>query len=132
VVKRKIPRAVFEPIEHITAELLVENEALQSMVKKEAPLAIEDALQARKASATLFEVGTTGYQIEIPKQYWIPALEKCIEYKLEQESFEECSTYKKLIARIEESETKSTKKKPKTKKDGTGVVRNTDGDQRDT
>ena len=127
--KRKIPRAVFEPIEGVTAELLLDNEALQDMVRKEAPLAIEEALQAKKLSATLFEVGTTGYLIEIPKQSWIPALEKCISYKLLEEDFEECSSYKKLIVRIQESNFKPIKRKPKTKKDGAGANGDTDGNQ---
>ena len=127
--KRLIPKAVFEPLEHLQASDLLTNEALLRLVKKEAPLAIEDALHNKKLSATIFEISTLGYYLEIPKSDWIPALEKCINYKLEEESFEDCISLKKLIGDISKSLKTTSTNKPKKKRDGTGIDRNTTGDK---
>lgn len=127
--KRQIPKAVFEPLEDIAAEDLLDNEALLSMVKKEAPLAIEEALKSKKNFATLFEISGTGYYLDIPKSYWIPALEQCIVYKLEEEKFEDCISIKNLIEDIRKS-IKTPKTKPlKKKKNGTGIDRDTASDK---
>lgn len=97
---RKIPRALFEPLEDIKASDLITNEALINLVKKETFLAIEEAFRNKKTFATLFEVNGTGMYIDIPKQYWIPALEQCINFMLEDERFEECIPIKTLIDQI--------------------------------
>jgi hypothetical protein len=83
--KREIPKAFFEPLEHIQASDLLDNEALLSMIKKETSLAIEEAFRNKKTFATLFEINGIGLYLDIPKQYWIPALEQCINFKLEED-----------------------------------------------
>ena len=65
--KRQIPRALFEPFEHVEVANLLDNEALITMIKRETPLAIEEAFKQRKTFATLFEVGGTGFFIDLPK-----------------------------------------------------------------
>lgn len=97
---RRIPRAVFEPLEEIKASDLVINEALITLIKKETFFAIEEAFRNKKTFATLFEVNGTGMYIDIPKQYWVPALEQCINFMLEDERFEECIPIKTLIEQI--------------------------------
>lgn len=121
--KRRIPKAIFEPMENFQASDLLDNEALLRLVKKEAPLAIEDALRNKKSFASVFEISSTGYYVDIPKPYWIPALEKCINYKLEEEDFEDCIYLKKLIDDISKAP-KTISTKPKKKKDGARI----DGD----
>lgn len=108
--KRKIPRALFEPLENIKASDLVANEALINLVKKETFLAIEEAYRNKKTFATLFEVNGTGMYIDIPKQYWIPALEQCINFMLEDERFEDCIPVKALIDQIKKPIKTITKK----------------------
>lgn len=120
--KRKIPRAFFEPLEAIQASDLLENESLLDLVKNETPLAIEEAFQNKKTFATLFEVNGIGLYLDIPKQYWIPALEQCISFKLTEEKFEDCIKLRDLIEEIR----KPIKKIPKKKDNGTTVERNTD------
>ncbi len=112
--KRKIPRALFEPLEDIKASDLVTNEALISLVKKETFVAIEEAYRNKKTFATLFEVSGTGMYIDIPKQYWIPALEQCINFMLEDERFEDCIPIKTLIDEIKKP-IKTVLKKQKNK-----------------
>jgi hypothetical protein len=112
---RKIPRAMFEPLEDIQASDLVTNEALLALIKKETPTAIQEAFLNKKTFATLFEVNGTGMYIDIPKQYWIPALEQCINFMLEDERFEDCIPIKKLIDEIRKPVKTITKK---TKKNG--------------
>lgn len=112
--KRKIPRALFEPLEDIKASDLVTNEALISLVKKETFVAIEEAYRNKKTFATLFEVSGTGMYIDIPKQYWIPALEQCINFMLEDERFEDCIPIKTLIDEIKKP-IKTVSKKQKNK-----------------
>ena len=120
--KRKIPRAFFEPLEAIQASDLLENESLLNLVKNETPLAIEEAFRNKKTFATPFEVNGIGLYLDIPKQYWIPALEQCISFKLTEEKFEDCIKLRDLIEEIR----KPIKKIPKKKDNGTTVERNTD------
>jgi hypothetical protein len=113
--KRKIPTALFEPLENIRTVDLVETSALLDLIKKETPLAIKEAFESRKTFATLFEINGLGFYLDIPKQYWIPALEQCINFMLEEEKFEECIPLKKLIDEIRQPvktlPNKTTKKK---------------------
>ena len=120
--KRKIPKAFFEPLEDIQASDLLDNEALLSMIKVETPLAIEEAFRNKKTFATLFEVNGIGLYLDIPKQYWIPALEQCISFKLTEEKFEDCIKLRDLIEEIR----KPIKKIPKKKENGATVKRDTD------
>ena len=114
---RRIPRALFEPLEDIQASELVANESLLNLIKRETPAAIEEAFRNKKTFATLFEVNGTGMYIDIPKQYWIPALEQCINFMLEDERFEECIPIKNLIDEIRKP-VKTLSKKTKKKEDG--------------
>ena len=122
--KRQIPKALFEPFEHVEVSNLLENEALLAMIKKETPLAIEEAFKSKKTFATLFEVGGTGFYLDLPKQYWIPALETCITFKLEEEEFEDCIAMKNLIEQIRKGTKIVPKKSIKSNRDGASV----DGD----
>lgn len=117
--KRKIPKALFEPLEDIRSIDLVNTPALLDMVKRETPLAIEEAFQSKKTFATLFEIGGLGLYLDIPKQYWIPALEQCINFLLEEEKFEECIVLKKLIDEIRKPVKTLPKKTSKKKENGT-------------
>lgn len=113
--KRKIPKALFEPLEDIRSVDLVETSTFLNVIKKETPIAIEEAYENKKTFATLFEINGLGFYLDIPKQYWIPALEQCINFMLEEEKFEECIPIKKLIDKIKQPvktlPSKTTKKK---------------------
>ena len=114
---RRIPRALFEPLEEAKASDLVANETLINLVKRETFVAIQEAFKNKKTFATLFEINTTGMYIDIPKQYWIPALEQCINFKLEDERFEECIPIRELINEIRKP-VKTISKKTKKKSNG--------------
>jgi hypothetical protein len=120
--KRQIPKAFFEPLEAIRASDLLENDSLIEMIKKETPLAIEEAFRNKKTFATLFEVNGIGLFLDLPKYYWIPALEQCISFKLTEEKFEDCIKLRDLIEEIK----KPIKKIPKKKENGTIAERDTD------
>ena len=120
--KREIPKAFFEPLEDIQASDLLDNEALLRMIKAETPIAIEEAFCNKKTFATLFEINGMGLYIDIPKQYWISALEQCINFMLEEERFEECIKLRDLIEEIK----KPIKRIPKKKNNGTVAERDTD------
>ena len=126
---RKIPRALFEPLNDVQASDLEDNDALLELVKNEAPVAIEEAFKARKTFATLFEINTIGMFLDIPKNYWIPALEQCIAYKLEEEKFEDCVTIKNLIDKIRKGNKLVSKKTQKQQQDGAWTNRDTTGDK---
>ena len=113
--KRDIPKAFFEPLEDIRTSDLLDNEALLNMVKKEAPIAIEEAFENKKTFATLFEINGLGIYLDIPRNYWVSALEECIKFKLEEEKFEDCIKLRDLIEEIK----KPIKKIPKMKGNGT-------------
>jgi len=114
---RRIPRALFEPLEEIKASDLITNEALLNLVKKETFVAIEEAFRNKKTFATLFEINGTGTYIDIPKQYWIQALEQSINFMLEDERFEECIPIKTLIDQIKKP-VRTINKKEKKKTNG--------------
>jgi len=120
--KREIPKAFFEPLEDIQASDLLDNEALLRMIKAETPIAIEEAFRNKKTFATLFEINGMGLFIDVPKQYWIPALEQCINFMLEEERFEECIKLRDLIEELK----KPIKRIPKKKNNGTVAERDTD------
>lgn len=113
--KRQIPRAIFEPLEEITSSNLVDSAPLLNLIKKETVPAIRDAFENKKTFATLFEINGLGLYLDIPKQYWISALEQCINFMLEEERFEECIPIKKLIDEIKKP-IKALPKKPSKKK----------------
>jgi hypothetical protein len=113
--KRQIPRAIFEPLENIQASDLLDNEDLLNMIKKETPVAIEEAFRNKKTFATLFEINGMDLYLDVPKQYWIPALEQCIRFMIEEEDFEKCIPLRNLIEEIK----KPIKKIPKKKNNGT-------------
>jgi hypothetical protein len=92
------------------------------MIKAETPIAIEEAFRNKKTFATLFEINGMGLFIDIPKQYWIFALEQCINFMLEEERFEECIKLRDLIEEIK----KPIKRIPKKKNNGTVAERDTD------
>ena len=115
---RKIPKAIFEPLEDITASDLIENEALLSLLKRETFPAIKEAFKNKKTFASIFEISGAGLYLDIPKQYWIPALEQCINFMLEDEKFEECIPVKDLIEEIKKPVKTISKK---TKKSGDGI-----------
>lgn len=117
--KRKIPRAIFEPLEHVECSNLVESEPLLDLIKKETVPAIRDAHESKKTFATIFEINGLGFYLDIPKQYWIPALEQCIAFMLEEEKFEECIPIKKLIDEIKKPIKSLPKKTSKKNQDGT-------------
>ena len=125
---RRIPRAVFEPLENIKASELITNEALLTLIKRETFVAIEEAFRNKKTFATLFEIGGVGLYIDIPKQYWIPALEQCINFMLEDERFEECIPIKVLIDQIKKP-VRTVTKKEKKKVNGDQFQRDTDSSQ---
>ena len=100
--KRTIPKAMFQPFDGITTAELLENETLKQLIKTETVPAIREASQNKKTFATLFQINTTGHYVDIPKQYWVVALEECIKYNLIEEKFEECIDIKKLIDKIKE------------------------------
>ena len=117
--RRKIPKAVFEPLEEALCEDLLTIPYLVEMVKKETPLAIREALDTKKNFATLFEINGLGVYLDIPKQYWIPALEQCIDTMSKEEKFEECVSMKKLIDEISTPSKPARKKSAKPKTNGT-------------
>ena len=120
---RKIPRAMFEILEDIEAADLIDNESLIDLIRAETPAAIEEAFKNKKTFATIFEINGLGLYVDIPKMYWIPALEQCIAFNLEQEKFEDCVILKNLIDQIRKGN-KTISKTRKKKENGTG----TDGD----
>lgn len=124
--KRIIPRALFELPEGVEVSQLLENETLLALIKAETPLAIEESFRNKKTFATIFEINGIGLYVDIPKAYWIPALEQCIAFNLEEEKFEECIKLKNLIDEIRKG-SKTISKTTKLKENGTGIHGDTDG-----
>lgn len=118
--KRTIPKALFEPLERIQASDILNSDSMLELIKKETPLAIEEAFRAKKTFATLFEINGLGLFVDIPKHYWVFALEQCIAFNLEKEKFEDCIPIKNLIDEIRKK-TKTISKTTKEEENGTGA-----------
>lgn len=127
--KRSIPKAVFEPWEGLTADDLLNTRQLIELVRHETPKAIKDAFQNNKSFATLFQINHTEYYLDIPKPYWISALEECIKYLIEDQRYEECRDLKKLIDDIKAGSKTVSKKTLKQKVDGKAANGNPISDQ---
>lgn len=122
--KRQIPRAVFEPWEGVSTEDLLQNDQFIKLAKQETPKAIKEAFLNKKTFATLFQINHTENYLDIPKQYWIPALEECIKYLIEDQKYEECRDLTKLIDSIKAG-TKTINKQLKQATDGKAADRDT-------
>ena len=110
--KRLIPRALFEPIIGLQASDLTDNEILLNLIAVEKLVGeFFKAFKAKKTFATIFEVNASGYFLDIPKMYWIDALEECIKLNLQDEHFEECIKLKDLIEVIKKASKKPIKSK---------------------
>ena len=128
--KRQIPRAVFEPWDGFVADDLLKVEQLVELVKKETPKAIKEAFENKKTFATLFQINHTEYFLDIPKSYWVDALEECIKYRIEEQRYEDCRDIKKIIDSIKTgSKTLPKKQLKKTSNDGEATNGNPDSNQ---
>jgi len=99
--KRKTVRAIFENIESLTSEEIMSSDALKNILKIQVPIAIREAFNSKKQYASIFEINTSGYFIEIHKRDWVSAIETCITMYLESEQYEECSKLKELISEVQ-------------------------------
>lgn len=94
------PRALFENIDQLKAEDIQNSDILKTLLKKEAPKAIEYAMENNKIFASIFEINDSNSYIELHRNQWIHALETCILFYVEEEDYESCNKITKLIESI--------------------------------
>jgi hypothetical protein len=116
---RKTVRAIFNSPELLTANQIAESEILRTLIKKQVPIAIEDALVDNKIYAAIFEINDSKQFIEIHKNHWEQALETCLVWYVDEEDYEMCNHIKNLIHAIHDKY-KSKLSLKKKKKDGEG------------
>ena len=106
--KRKIPRAYFDNIEHISTEDLEKLNALKTLLKDQVPKSIELAIVSKKTFASVFEINDSNNFVEIHKKDWIPALDTCIRWHVEsgEENWEYCSHMAKIVESLKEKQIK--------------------------
>ena len=107
--KRKIPKVVFPSLDDVYSDELESDTKFNGLLKKEAPIAIKIAFEENKLFATLFEINNTGQFIDIPKQYWIEALNTCIESYVKEEEYEKANETVTLIEKIKKGNLKRSK-----------------------
>lgn len=100
---RKIPILNIYPLKGASPEVLFETYHLKTFVYTETPKAIEEALRTRKQVATLFQVNNQDAFIEIQKEDWSTAIDKCIAYQSEKEQYELCSELQDIKTKIGKS-----------------------------
>jgi hypothetical protein len=98
--KRKIPKVVFPSLDDLDSNELESDTKFKELLKREAPISIQIAFEQKKLFATLFEINNTGQFIDIPKQYWIEALNTCIESYVKNEEYEKANETVTLIEKI--------------------------------
>jgi hypothetical protein len=111
--QKKIIKAIFDNINTLTAQDIEKSAAFKKLLKDKIPECIEEAFKNNKIVATIFEINYTNVYIDLPKRSWIPALEKCLMWYVEEEDYTACTNIKKLINSLKE------KSSPKTKVDVT-------------
>jgi len=99
---RKPVRALFDNLDQLTSEQISKSDILKQLVKKHAPLAIEEAIVDKKIYASLFEINDSGQYIEVHKNHWVQALETCLVWYVEDEDYEMCTHIKNLIQSIQD------------------------------
>lgn len=105
--KSVVIRADIKDLELATADDLVKSEQLNNLVRWSTVASITASLKNKKQFATLFQIGTTEYYLEMHRDQWISALQSIMEFKMQQDtkdSYEECAKLRDLIAEIKESE----------------------------
>lgn len=97
---RKTVRAIFDTPEMVTSEDVAKSNELKELLKIHVPYAINDAIVANKIYASVFEINDTNVYLDIHKNNWIQALETCLLWYVENESYEMCVYIKDLIQAI--------------------------------
>lgn len=115
---RKPVRALFDNLDELTPDQISKSDILKELIKKHAPLAIEDAIVDKKIYASLFEINDSGQYIEVHKNQWVQALETCLLWYVEDENYEMCTHIKNLIQTIQDKSKNSKIDVPKKKKYG--------------
>ena len=100
---RKVPILNMHSVERVDSEVLSETYQLKTFVYTETPKAIEEALRTRKQVATLCQINNQDAFIEIQKEDWCIAIDRCIAYQSEKEQYELCSELRDIRARIDKS-----------------------------
>lgn len=115
---RKPVRALFDNLDSLTSEHIAKSDILKELIKKHAPLAIEEAIVDKKIYASLFEINDSGQYVEIHKNQWIQALETCLLWYVEDENYEMCTHIKNLIHTLQEKPKAGKIDVPKKRKNG--------------
>jgi hypothetical protein len=99
---RKIPSMVININGGDVADIkvLCDNNVFAGAVYTEAIASIKDAIENKKKTAILFELGKSEYYIEIIKSEWKQALQSCIDKLVETEDYEMCIQIQDLIDKI--------------------------------
>ena len=103
VSSRKVPILNIYPIEGATSESISESSQLMTFLYTETPKAIQEAIRTRKQVATLFQISNQDAFVEIQKEDWCSALDKCIAYQSEKEQYELCTELQDIKAKISKS-----------------------------
>lgn len=98
---RKVVRAIFDQPENLHAQDIMKSSELKSLLKTSAPAAIHLAFTQKKIHASLFEINDSSYYVEVHKNNWIPTLETCLLWYVEDENYEMCTKIKDLIQSIQ-------------------------------
>jgi hypothetical protein len=96
---RIYPLSVTTPI-----EVILEAEVLVELVYTEVLPAIQQAIKAKKATATLFQINSTDAYVELPKSEWVTAIDSCISYYSTKEKYELCTELSTLKSKLNTSE----------------------------
>lgn len=103
--KRKV-RAVFEGLDKLSSEEIMNSETLKELLKTQVPNAINIAMTERKIFASLFEINSTSNFIEIHRNQWVAALETVVMWHVESEDYEKCHEINELIKTVKEKHRK--------------------------
>ena len=106
---RKV-RAYIENLSSYDSEDFLTSESLKTLVLKETPNAIEEAIKNKSNYATLFEINNSSYYMDLHKKDWVSALSSCLSDNVAKEDYVECARINALITKIQSKQSKSLKK----------------------
>jgi hypothetical protein len=100
---RKVPILNIYPIDGVPPEAISESLQLMSFIYTETPKAVQEAIRTNKQVATLFEINNQDVYLEIKKEDWEKAIDKCIAFYSEKEKYEICTNLQNIKASINKS-----------------------------
>lgn len=81
-------------------EQIKEHPEIKAIILEELIIAIEDGLKKDKKKVTLFQIGDSEFEVELPRTQWKRSLTHAMENYIDNENYPQCVRIRDLIAKL--------------------------------